>query len=98
MGPDEQVDLRVGQACQADFAGALRAQETGAVAAQGQQVLGGQAEVVLCVGVRHAIADAFVVGRCDVGDAVGGAIDLHHAGAGLRGIGTADEHGSGDDG
>ncbi len=77
---------------------ALRAQETAAVAAHGQQVLGGLAEVVLRVRVRHAVADAFVVGRRDMGDAVGGAIDLHAAGAGLRGSRTADQHGSGDDG
>jgi hypothetical protein len=90
---DEQVDLRVGHAAQAQVARVLRAQELRALAAQREQVLGGLADVVLRVRVGAAVGQAFVVGRRDVRDAEGGALDGHAARAGRRRAGAGGQQG-----
>ena len=61
---------------------ALCAEELRSFAAQRQQVLGGLADVVLRVRIGRAVGDAFLVGRGDVRDAEGGALDGDVARAG----------------
>jgi hypothetical protein len=90
---DEQVDLRVRHAAQAEVAQVLRAQELRALAAQREQVLGRLADVVLRVRVGAAVGQAFVVGGGDVRNAEGGALDGHAAPGGRRRAGAGGEQG-----
>ncbi len=81
---DEEIDLGVREFAETEIAQSLWTEELRSFAAQRQQVLGGLADVVLRVRVGRAIGDALPVGRSDVGDAEGRALNGHVARAGAR--------------
>ena len=99
VGGHEQVDLRVGDVAAAQQPDGLRAEGAAALAACCDELVGRHADVVLRVGVRHAVSQRFWVVCGDVRNAVGGALDGHAAvcacSAWLAGAARQEEGGAG---
>ena len=99
VGGHEQVDLRVGDVAAAQQPDGLRAEGAAALAACCDELVGRHADVVLRVGVRHAVGQRLGVVRGDVRNAVGGALNGHAAvcacSAWLAGAARQEEGGAG---